>query len=262
MDIEKVIVEEHEYVGNDYSVLKFKAPIVAGVASPGQFIHLLIPRLEGSILRRPFSIYKVEGEFIYILYKAVGRGTKVLMEVRVGDKLSVMGPLGNDFPVCNEDEFPVFIAGGFGVAPLSFLAKTLPVKGHLFVGGASNCDILCIDDFEAVDCKISIATVDGSVGEQGFVTKPFMTWYKEFGKKCKPVIYSCGPDAMLRAVGEFAVANDIKCYLSLDKHMGCGIGACLACVQKVYDAEGTIVQKRVCKDGPIFSAESIVWEEE
>jgi len=261
MDIEKVTVSEHLYVGNAYSVLKFKAPIVAGLSSPGQFIHLLIPRLEGSVLRRPFSIYKVEGDFLYILYKSVGRGTESLRDTKVGDHLSVMGPLGNDFPVCEKDELPVCIAGGFGVAPLSFLTKNLPVKGKLFVGGASKDDILCLDDFEELGYDICVATVDGSMGEKGFVTKPFMSWFEENGKSCKPVIYSCGPDAMLRAVGEFAVSNGIKCYLSLDKHMGCGIGACLACVQKVYDENGNIVQKRVCKDGPIFSAKSIVWED-
>jgi dihydroorotate dehydrogenase electron transfer subunit len=259
MDIEKVIVEAHDYIGNDYSVLKLKAPIVAEWSSPGQFIHLLIPRLEGSVLRRPFSIYKVEDDSLYILYKSVGRGTESLRDTKVGDHLSVMGPLGNDFPICAEDEVPICIAGGFGVAPLSFLARELPVKGHLFVGGASEGDILCLEDFEKLGYDVSVATVDGSMGEQGFVTKPFMSWFKKNGSSCKPVIYSCGPDAMLRAVGEFAVANGIKCYLSLDKHMGCGIGACLACVQKVYDEDGTIVQKRVCKDGPIFSAKSIVW---
>lgn len=261
MDIEKVTVSEQLYLGNDYSVLKFKAPILAGISSPGQFIHLLIPRLEGSILRRPFSIYKVEEDFVYILYKSVGRGTNNLREAGKGDQLSVIGPLGNDFPICEEDELPICIAGGFGVAPLSFLAKKLPVKGKLFVGGATKDDVLCLDDFENLGYDINVATVDGSMGEKGFVTKPFMTWFEANRGSCKPVIYSCGPDAMLRAVGEFAVANGIECYLSLDKHMGCGIGACLACVQKVYDENGKVVQKRVCKDGPIFPAKSIVWED-
>lgn len=259
MDIEKVVVEEHKYQ-NDYNVLKLKAPVVAGVARPGQFVHLLIPRLEGSILRRPFSIYKAEGEYLYILYKKVGRGTEMLHQCRVGDILNVIGPLGNEFPLCDENEFPVCIAGGFGVAPLSFLAAHLPVKGKLFVGGATETDILCLEDFRAVEFDVEVATVDGSLGFKGLVTEPFADWFSVEGQDLNPVIYSCGPDAMLKAVGKFAVNNGVKCYLSLDKHMGCGIGACLACVQKVYDKDGTIIQKRVCKDGPIFEAKNIVWE--
>ena len=247
-------------------MLVLAAPQISAGAKPGQFVHVRIPALGNSSLRRPFSLYKAEDSTLSILYKVVGRGTSVLAKMRTGDELDVIGPLGNGFPVPdNNDIVPILIAGGFGVAPLYFLSTYCKNKGMLFVGGASSQDILCIEEFEHIGWDVHVATMDGSLGEKGLVTDILDAWFagKRVGQDYLPqkyVLFACGPDGMLEAVGGRAVDWGIKSWLSLDKHMGCGVGACLACVQKLRNDTGDEYWGRVCKDGPVFESRQIVWE--
>jgi len=259
MQIEKTIVRTHELVGGDYRQLVLDAPVTAGAAVPGQFVHLRVPRLDGSVLRRPFSIYRARDGRLSILYKTVGRGTRAMEHIAVGDTVDMIGPLGNGFPLEEIGNNPALVAGGYGVAPLSFLAGEVDVRGTVFIGGATDRDILCVGDFESLGWSVRITTEDGSLGEKGLVTHALDAWLGE-QTGTAPVYYACGPDGMLRAVGERAVAAGHTAWLSLDKHMGCGVGACLACVQKIRDEDGSVTWKRVCKDGPIFEASVIEWD--
>lgn len=240
-------------------MLELKSPHVAAAVQPGQFVHVHVPRLEASVLRRPFSVFRAEGETLQILYKRVGRGTEALTAVRRGDTLNLIGPLGNGFPLDLQNGFPVLVAGGYGVAPLYFLAQRLPARGVLFVGGASRQHILCAADFEAIGWEVRVATEDGSQGTRGFVTAALDKWLGERPTDISPVFFACGPDGMLRAVGQRAMADGRTAWLSLDKHMGCGVGACLACVQKIRLPDGSEVWARVCREGPVFEARQIVW---
>jgi dihydroorotate dehydrogenase electron transfer subunit len=248
-------------MGPDYRVLTLKLPEVAPAAKPGQFVHLRIAQLHDAVLRRPFSIYRVEGTHLSVLYKTVGRGTAAMQALQLNDPVSVVGPLGNGFPLevshsCN----PVLVAGGYGVAPLYFLARQMTRKGVLFVGGAKAVDILLADDFRALGWEVQVATDDGSLGVKGLVTVALDAWLQTHAKQTPPEFFACGPNGMLKAVGDRAIRGNWKAWLSLDRHMGCGVGACLACVQKVR-LNGQDTLARVCKDGPIFEARDVIWED-
>lgn len=240
-----------------YRVLTFKAPEIAELAQPGQFVHVRIPTIEASRLRRPFSIYDVDVEkgLLYILYKVVGFGTSKLAELAVGTEVAILGPIGTPFPL-NPEGTPYLVGGGYGVAPLWFLATRLPKKGVLFVGGRTAIDILETERFVDAGWEVRIATQDGSLGVEGLVTLPLD---EALEANANAELYACGPDGMLRAVGDRAIKHNIKGWLSLDKHMVCGVGACLACVQKIQAADGTTSLKRVCVDGPVFESREIVW---
>ena len=241
-----------------YNVLTFDAPAIAEVAQPGQFVHVQIPSLEVSRLRRPFSIYdadKATGK-LYVLYKVVGYGTQRLATLTVGTKLNILGPIGKPFPLTPSGT-PYLVGGGYGVAPLWFLATRLPRKGILFVGGRTAADILETERFKELGWEVRIATQDGSLGEQGLVTLPLDA---ALAADPQAELYACGPDGMLHAVGDRAIQHGIKGWLSLDKHMVCGVGACLACVQKIRkDGVGDEMLARVCVDGPVFESREIVW---
>lgn len=252
-------VTEQKIVSDDYMVIRLQAGELAEQARPGQFVHIRIPGLEQSCLRRPFSIFNAKDGVLSILFKAVGRGTDMMRSLRPGQQLQVIGPLGNGFPL-ELSGVPLLVAGGYGVAPLYFLASRLNRSGVIVVGGRSAVDILVTAEFEALGWRVAVATEDGSVGDKGYVTVPLereLTSAKTAGQDA--VMFACGPDGMLRAVAELAHQNEVKAWLSLDKHMVCGVGACLACVQKLRREDGSTWVGRVCHDGPIFEAASIIW---
>jgi dihydroorotate dehydrogenase electron transfer subunit len=261
MHIENGKVIQHVPIGAGYKVLTLQLPEIAAKAKPGQFIHIRIAALQDAVLRRPFSIYRVEGETLSILYKSVGRGTEVMQRLASEETLSILGPLGNGFPLpLSDDRTPVLVAGGYGVAPLYFLARELQRKGILFIGGARAADILLADEFRRLGWEVEIATEDGSLGVKGLVTVPLDAWLKTRRADLTPEFFACGPNGLLKAIGKRAIQDGFKAWLSLDRHMGCGVGACLACVQKVqFEGQETLV--RVCKEGPVFEAREVIWED-
>lgn len=261
MRIEQTQVFRHDQVKGVYRVLALEAPSISAAARPGQFVHLKVPRLSGALLRRPFSICHAADGRISILYKPVGRGTVAMTELVPGDAISVMGPLGNGFPKPSNDSLPVLVAGGYGIGPLYFLASQMNSKGIAFIGGRSGDDILCAEEMSELGWDVRITTEDGSSGTVGLVSEAIDKWIADSGTDGAE-IFACGPDGMLRAVGERAVDRKIRAWLSLDRRMGCGIGACLACVQKIRREEGSEQLVRVCRDGPVFEASSVVWEQE
>lgn len=260
MVIDEARVIRHAVCNGPYRLLELRSPAIASAVRPGQFVHLEVPNLPGAVLRRPFSVFRVEENRFSILYKPVGKGTEALARVAEDTTLSVMGPLGNGFPVEQDESLPVLVAGGYGVAPLYLLAKRLSRRGVVFVGGATARDILCEEDFASLSWPMRIATEDGSAGEQGLVTDVLDTWLGANRSAQGITLYACGPDGMLRGVGERAIERGCCAWLSMDRHMGCGLGACLACVQRVRDADGHESWKRVCREGPVFEAREIVWE--
>jgi dihydroorotate dehydrogenase electron transfer subunit len=251
------VIEQHR-LSADYLLLRLEAPEVTATARPGQFVHVRVTGLGDAALRRPFSIYGADRGVLALVYKTVGRGTEHLARLTTGDAVSVIGPLGNGFPLDCGERGPLLVAGGYGVAPLSFLARRLGRRGLLLVGARRADDILCVGDFEDLGWDVRVATQDGSRGERGLVTD-LLDACLAAAQAAPPVIYACGPDGMLRAVGERAVTSGARAWLSLDKHMVCGVGACLACVQRLRRADGTEWIGRVCHDGPVFEAREIVW---
>ena len=173
-----------------------------------------------------------------------------------------MGPGGRGFPVkCNGTA--LLVGGGFGVAPLHFLAKRLVaagIKPILFVGGRTKDDLLALDRFEALGVECRTATNDGSAGEKGFVTGPLDAALKELREAGAPFeFFTCGPDGLLKAVSDRALETGVPGWISMDRHMICGVGACYACIQRVKMPDGSIVNHRCCVNGPVFRAKELVW---
>lgn len=259
-------------LANKYRVLVLKSPQIAAQVKPGQFVHLRVPRLDDAVLRRPFSVFQAAGATLSLLYKRVGKGTQAMAQLRSGDAVSLLGPLGKGFPAIRRDRIPVLVAGGYGMAALYLLAKRASIKGHVFVGGAGAKDILCVSDFRKIGWKVHVATEDGAMGEKGLVTARVNAWLRKNRNAHKLELFACGPMGMLKAVADRAKAGGLTAWLSLDNHMGCGLGACLACVQKikVHSAPTRPSSKakksagwkwaRICTEGPVFECREIVWE--
>lgn len=261
--LEEARVLGQELVGEEYRCLVLQAPGIAAAAVPGQFVHLRVPGLDDRVLRRPFSIYRVKGDELLLLYKTVGTGTRAMNALKAGDALSVMGPLGRGFPLDRPGSVPLLVGGGYGAAPLSFLAERLPRPGVVFLGGRRAADVLCLDDFKRLGWEAKIATEDGSLGEKGLVTGVLDRWLdaRPAGAPAGE-IYACGPDGLLKALAGRAADRGLTAWLSMDRHMGCGAGVCLACVIRVKrpDGNGGEIWARVCKEGPVFESRELVWE--
>ena len=254
-------VVEHSELGAGYRLLAVEAPRMAAELQPGQFVHVRIPALETSALRRPFSVFDADGNHVSIMYKTVGRGTSALNAVRSGDEISILGPLGHGFPIKCEGK-ALLVGGGYGVAPLYFLARRLVASGfapdrvHLFVGGRTKSDLLALDRFAALGVKTTTATNDGSDGVKGLVTDPLddvLAEMRSSGGKFE--LFACGPDPMLKAVAMRATGTGAKGWISMDRHMVCGVGACYACIQKTVRGNS-----RCCIEGPVFAASDLVWD--
>lgn len=228
-------------------------------AVPGQFVTLWIPGNQQPLLRRPFSIHRIIRENgkneLEILYKVVGRFTQTLSGVPPGVQLDLLGPVGHGFTQPATSGAIAMAAGGIGVAPLVFLAETLKASGMdlsgsaAFIGGRSADDVLCRADFERLGLAVRTATEDGSDGEKGLVTDPLEAWLTENRPE---MLYGCGPSPMLTAVAEIAKTRGIRCELSLETIMACGLGVCMGCAVKTTNV--TDSYRHVCKDGPVFDA--------
>ncbi len=229
-------------------------------ALPGQFINV---RLEDSFqpfLRRPFSIYQIKNKTLFVLYKVVGKGTFLLSKKTSGERLNVISPLGNGYPLPIElkGKQTLLVAGGSGVASLFFLAKQLKerfqCKITLFLGVKTKKDMPPIEDFMRIPCSAYVYSEDGSIGKKGLVTDGV----KEFLKRNNSLeyIYGCGPRQMLKVLHK--LKKDKTLFVSLEEIMACGTGICYGCAVKVKQGG----YKYICKDGPVFDSSEIVWEED
>jgi dihydroorotate dehydrogenase electron transfer subunit len=258
MHVEDARVVEHHEMQGGYRLLVMDAPSIAPGVRPGQFVHLRVPHMEEAVLRRPFSIFKAEEGRVSLLYKNVGRGTRTLTLLKPDEKVSLLGPLGRGFPIDGKGR-PVLVAGGYGMAALYMVARDLPVIGHAFFGGASAQDILCVTEFEALGWTVHVATEDGSLGAKGLVTGILDDWLAAEGGE-DVEFHACGPNGMLRAVSDRAIRQNCTAWISVDRNMGCGVGACLTCVVKVRKGDDW-EWARSCKEGPVFECREVVWEE-
>lgn len=253
MNIAKITVtvkEQIQLASDVYSLVLETGTIVKQV-KPGQFISVFCS--DGSrLLPRPISICEVDQKMqtLRIVYRTVGKGTNEFKKLLKGDTVDIMGPLGNGFPLLEKKAF--LIGGGIGIPPLLELAKQLNCDKQIIVGYR---DEIFLDEELAMHGSVYIASEDGQHGTKGNV----MDAIKEQGLSAD-VIYACGPTPMLKAIKEYALANNIECYLSLEERMACGIGACLGCVckSKEIDHHTNVKNKRVCKDGPVFLAQEVV----
>ena len=224
---------------------------MAKAAVPGQFIAVY-PNDSARLLPRPISICETdpEKELLRIVYRVAGEGTKELSSCRAGDTLSIMGPLGNGFPL--KDKKALLIGGGIGIPPMLELAKALSCEKTAVLGYRDSQTFLAEEIGKYAG--LAVATEDGSVGTKGTVLDAI----KAQGLKAD-IIYACGPTPMLRALKEYAAKEGIECWISLEERMACGVGAFLGCVchSKDVDEHSNVRNKRVCKDGPVFLADEV-----
>lgn len=220
-------------------------------AVAGQFISVYT-KDSARLLPRPISICEVDREEsrLRIVYRVAGKGTEEFSSYECGDSIEILGPLGNGFPLEGEKVF--LIGGGIGIPPMLELAKQLNCEKQIILGYRDENTFLR-EELEAYGA-VYVATEDGSLGTKGNVLDAIREHALEAN-----VIYACGPKPMLRAVKAYAAEQGIKCYLSLEERMACGIGACLACVcqSNGTDSHTNVSNKRVCKDGPVFLAEEV-----
>ena len=221
-------------------------------ARPGQFGSVYTTDAS-KLLPRPISICEIDKEAkrLRLVYRVTGEktGTKQFSELKAGDFVPVIGPLGNGFPYEKAEGKKVFLmGGGIGVPPILELAKQMQCEEKQIVVGYRDAHTFLKEEFEQ-NGELYISTEDGSVGTKGNV----MDAIRENALEAD-MIYACGPTPMLRAIKQYAEENGIECYISLEERMACGIGACLACVCKTKekDAHSNVNNKRICKDGPVF----------
>ncbi|MBU1121886.1 MAG: dihydroorotate dehydrogenase electron transfer subunit [Candidatus Omnitrophota bacterium] len=262
-----VKVDKIERVKTDVFLLSFVSGYLAKESRPGNFLHI---KVNSTILRRPFSVHKVSGNKIYVLFRIRGRGTDILSRYKKGEILDIIGPLGNGFEVRRpktEDRRlktgiqNILIAGGIGVAPLMFLAqhftKTLNTNHQplitILLGAKNKKEVLCEQELKKLGCKVYVATEDGSKGIKGTVIGLLerSLWTREPGTQTN--LYSCGPKEMFWNINQILEGRkDVNCQVSFEQFMGCGLGICCACTIETKNG-----YKKVCKDGPVFDIRDI-----
>lgn len=257
MGMEQMRVISQRSLARHIYELVLEGRITEEMDEPGRFVHIKTGEGSEPLLRRPISICDVDrglGRFTMI-YRAEGKGTVWLSKRTEDDEVDVLGPLGHGFPV--EDApaggVALLVGGGIGVPPLYYLSRQLRKRGvktlHV-LGFASDADVFYRERFEELG-DTYVATVDGSAGEQGYVTDVIQRRGLSFD-----ILYACGPTPMLKALDERY--KDRKGFLSLEERMGCGIGACYACVCKVQEDPSGQDYRKVCSDGPVFPIGEVV----
>lgn len=249
----KATVINKSFLTKDVFKLAFSAPSVSNQVKAGQFIHLLCGQTQQFILRRPFSVHQVSGDSLELLIKVVGQGTAYLSRLNLREHIDFIGPLGRPFNIQGTNK-ALIIAGGMGIAPLVLLARQLAdkkIKTYALLGAQCRELLFCYMDMKRLTRKVEVSTEDGSMGYRGKITDVAPAIIEEVQPD---TIYACGPLAMLQTVAKLAKEYQIKCQLSLEARMACGVGACYGCT--VEGQEGYL---RVCADGPVFNADELRW---
>ncbi|NIR29131.1 MAG: dihydroorotate dehydrogenase electron transfer subunit [Gammaproteobacteria bacterium] len=263
--------------------LRVRAPGIAAAAEPGAFVHIQCD--PGLPMRRPMSIMLADpGEgTVDFLYKVVGEGTRRLAARRPGERLSLLGPVGRPFRMHEDRARALLIGGGVGIPPVVFLAERLrrrpsfepfavlgsevpfPFKARpsgVLVPGMPHGVIACMPLLEAWGIPNRLASLQGYPGcFEGYVTELARAWLQalEPANLAQVEIFCCGPNPMMHAAARLAEAFQLPCQVCLEEYMACAVGGCMGCTVRVHTAGGTVMQ-RVCVDGPVFDAASVVWE--
>lgn len=245
--VELFTVTKNKRINQEYLVLHVASKSKLPDILPGQFVEIKIENGPNTFLRRPISIHEIDEEKkeILLLIQEVGEGTHLLAQLKEGDLLDLVYPLGNSFSLSTKGSV-LLVGGGVGVAPLLILGRKLKQCGVIphFLLGARNKEILMdLEAYEAI-ADVQVTTEDGSMGIKGFVTNHSLM-NEDLAKM--NMVYTCGPDPMMRAVAAKAKQQNVKCEVSLENMMACGFGACLCCV--VDTKEG---HKCTCTEGPVF----------
>ncbi len=251
-----LVVSANEKLHPNYYLLKLTQDTPFPEMLPGQFVELKVENSPATFLRRPISINYIDKEKneLWLLIQVIGDGTKKLSELKNGEIVNLMYPLGNSFSIPKEkiSKKLLLIGGGVGTAPMLFLGTDLKRFGYepvFLLGARTSKDLLQLDMFQKFG-TVYTTTEDGSAGEKGYVTNHSILQKEDF-----EMIYTCGPKPMMVAVAQYAKALGIPCEVSLENLMACGIGACLCCVENTVD--GHIC---ACMEGPVINIEKLTWQ--
>lgn len=249
---ERAIIVSQQCIGTDIYDMVLSFPKGAKEARPGQFIAMYCE--DGTkLLPRPISICGIDAEAgtLRVVYRIAGEGTRLFSQMKAGDSLEVMGPLGNGFTM--KDKKAIIVGGGIGIPPMLELAKQLDCEKTVVLGYRD--ELFLKEEFEAC-ADVAVATEDGSAGTKGTVIDAI-----EAAQVSGEIIYACGPMPMLKALAEYADAHGMEAQISLEERMACGIGACLGCICKTKekDHHTNVNNTRICKDGPVFDAKEVVF---
>ena len=251
-----LVVSSNEKLHPNYCLLKLTQNAPLPDMHPGQFVEIKVENSSTTFLRRPISINYVDRKKneLWLFIQIVGDGTRKLSELKEGDIVNLMYPLGNSFSIPNSknmDKKLLLIGGGVGTAPMLFLGSELKTLGYnpiFLLGARTSDDLLQLDTFRQFG-TVYATTEDGSQGEKGYVTNHSILKNRDFD-----MIYTCGPKPMMVAVASYAKQAGISCEVSLENSMACGIGACLCCVENTI--EGHIC---VCTEGPVVNVQKLTW---
>lgn len=273
-ELEATIAQVKQVADKTYVIWLNDCHSIANIAQPGQFVMVWPnPDSYEHLLGRPFSIVltQISEPRIGILVKVKGEGTKVLCRKKLGEKVRVLGPLGNGFDIIKTApcEQILLVAGGTGVAGLTNLLKTLTSKVHFlnkefhFFIGAETANKLVWSEKWTELATTYVVTDDGSAGRPGMVTDLLQDILHTYRSVWHPYLFAAGPIEMLREVTEIAKIHDIPAQVAVEAGMACGVGACLGCAVNVKDPTDPEdwTYKHVCKDGPIFDAQEVIWNE-
>lgn len=260
-------VLENQEVARETFLLSLSDRLLGAAVQPGQFLMLSPPAALDPFLPRPFAVFDAAAESVKVLYRRVGKGTRLLAELGRGDAVRVLGPLGNGYAAPDEGTAVLVLAGGIGFASVHLLLKQLLRNGRaveLLYGVRSGSDLYPLDRFAAPGLSVHLATEDGSAGFRGNVCELFQTRCGGNRNNSSPrrFAYVCGPPAMLRRAAVLLRESGIRSQFSLESRMACGYGVCQGCVVRARGSEdaGQAGYRKVCADGPVFDPEALVVE--
>ena len=246
-----------------YQQMTFVAAGVAELALPGQFVALAVGGdTSATLLRRCFSIHEVSssGGTVDLVVAAHGPGTRWLTELRTGDAVDMIGPLGRPFPLPTEPAPCVLVGGGYGSAPLFWLAADLRARGcrvEMVLGAATEDRLFGVAEAHRAADGVTITTDDGSLGTRGWVSDVLPDVLRRTGAS---LVYGCGPMAMLHSITQVAEAGGARAHVAVEESMACGVGVCMTCVMPVVGDDGQTRMVRSCVEGPIFRGDRVRWD--
>ncbi len=254
MKLETAEIVENRQITVDLWEVRLRAPQIAREARPGQFLHVRLGEGMDPLLRRPMSIYRIGQDTVDLLVRPAGRGSRMMVEKAVGERLDCMGPLGNGFTIHPSSRNLLMIGGGSGIGPLVALADHAVARGLsvVLLFGFRSADRVYPSGLLSPEVEYLVATDDGSAGHHGLVTDlagDYLGW--------ADAVYGCGPKPMFLSLLDITRRANLQksVQVSLEEHMACGVGACFGCVVETRRGE----MKSVCEDGPVFEMRDLVW---
>lgn len=250
MFIEDVIVQSNQQIAFNTFLIKVKSQVSLQNILPGQFFNIKVNNSSFPLLRRPFSVSDIKGNSIFFMYKVVGEGTSIISQKKVGEKINLLGPLGNSFIQDDSFNHAILIGGGIGIAPFPYLKRQIEkYKSYSVLFGLRTKEEAHSFGLD----NIEYSSDDGSIGYKGNVVE-LLDFHLSRIKEKNVKIFGCGPNPMLRALQKYAIDKHLNCEVSMESAMACGFGICQGCPIENSESDA---YKLICKDGPVFNISDI-----